>query len=106
MTCNLPTRMVLVYDVCQYANIGSAIVDEPCPSVACLAVYTPCDISSSFIPQPPNPYSDYIGSPFYKDLRYGYLIYGQSYRAYLGGVAPVMDLCVWGSLIPSAPLRA
>eukprot|EP00965_Chrysotila_dentata_P130220 4306083-Pleurochrysis_carterae.AAC.2 len=61
-------------------------MDKPCPTVSRLAVYPPCDISSSFMPQqPPNPYYDYIGSPFYTDLRYGYFVYGQSYRAYYWG---------------------
>eukprot|EP00965_Chrysotila_dentata_P219442 6191154-Pleurochrysis_carterae.AAC.3 len=31
--------------------MGGTIVDEPCPTVARLAVYPVCDISSSLMPQ-------------------------------------------------------
>eukprot|EP00965_Chrysotila_dentata_P206379 6183500-Pleurochrysis_carterae.AAC.4 len=65
--------------------MGGTIVDEPCPTVASHAVCPPSDILSSFMPQPPNPYYDYIGGPFYKELRYGYFAYGHSYRAYYWG---------------------
>eukprot|EP00965_Chrysotila_dentata_P208033 6184474-Pleurochrysis_carterae.AAC.1 len=87
--------------------MGGTIVDEPCPTVVCHAVHPPCDISSSFMPQPPNSYYDYIGGPF-NNLRYGYFVYGQSCRAYYWGegIVRVMGLYVWGSLTPSAPLRA
>eukprot|EP00965_Chrysotila_dentata_P062591 2073912-Pleurochrysis_carterae.AAC.1 len=37
------------------------------------------------MPQLLNPYYDYIGGPFYKDLRYGYSVYRQSYRAFYWG---------------------
>eukprot|EP00965_Chrysotila_dentata_P163954 5412823-Pleurochrysis_carterae.AAC.1 len=39
MTGNLLVRRVLIYDVRQYVNMRGTIVDEPCPTVARLAVY-------------------------------------------------------------------
>eukprot|EP00965_Chrysotila_dentata_P126327 4175119-Pleurochrysis_carterae.AAC.1 len=74
-------------------------MDEPCPTVARLAVYPPCDISSSLMPQLPNPYYDYIGGPFHKDLRYAHPVYGQSYRAYYSGEGSTGD----GSLCMGIP---
>eukprot|EP00965_Chrysotila_dentata_P140868 4656990-Pleurochrysis_carterae.AAC.2 len=62
MACNLLIQWLNGYLYMMYANMltWGTIVDEPCPTVACLAIYPHCDISSSFMTQPPNPYYDYF----------------------------------------------
>eukprot|EP00965_Chrysotila_dentata_P033799 1124860-Pleurochrysis_carterae.AAC.1 len=73
--------------------MGGMIVDEPRPIENCLAVYSPCDIRSSFTPQSSNPYYDSISGPFYKDLRYGVYVYGRSCRMYhWGWISEYKDL--------------
>eukprot|EP00965_Chrysotila_dentata_P185574 6126953-Pleurochrysis_carterae.AAC.1 len=88
--------------------MGGTIVDKSCPTVARLALYPPCDISSSFMPQLPNPYYDIISatrSTRNCDMAIPFM--ASHIERILGGrVVRVMSLYVWGSLIPSAPLRA
>eukprot|EP00965_Chrysotila_dentata_P256639 6212609-Pleurochrysis_carterae.AAC.2 len=80
--------------------MGGVMVDEPIPIETRLAVYSPCNIPSTSMTQPLNPYYDYIGGPFYKGLQYGHFVYGRSYRAYYWGKgSTLMDLYIWGLTI-------